>query len=211
VPMRVDLKFGRNWGDAQHTWEELQGSPAPAITVKAATVTAGKTSTRKHKKPQQPVSQQDIDEINAGLVREGIEPAPWSSPALVEVLPGSAEFAAILASLSEEDRIIVRPQEAVLPTNGAEGAAVKGNGAAPIAGNGQEALLDYWQQGWTTMRLPPKSKKPYTDKSFDDYIITKDNIATLSEDANLGVIFKTEGSLKDPTSIIKKLPIWAKL
>ena len=24
VPMRVDLKFGRNWGDAKHTWEELK-------------------------------------------------------------------------------------------------------------------------------------------------------------------------------------------
>jgi hypothetical protein len=30
VPMRVDLKFGRNWGDAKHTWAELHGSPEPA-------------------------------------------------------------------------------------------------------------------------------------------------------------------------------------
>ena len=30
VPMRVDLKFGRNWGDAKHTWEVLTGTaPAP--------------------------------------------------------------------------------------------------------------------------------------------------------------------------------------
>jgi DNA polymerase I-like protein with 3'-5' exonuclease and polymerase domains len=28
IPMRVDLKFGRNWGDAKHTWEELHGAPA---------------------------------------------------------------------------------------------------------------------------------------------------------------------------------------
>jgi DNA polymerase I-like protein with 3'-5' exonuclease and polymerase domains len=26
VPMKVDLKFGRNWGDAKHSWEELTGS-----------------------------------------------------------------------------------------------------------------------------------------------------------------------------------------
>jgi len=26
VPMRVDLKYGRNWGDAKHTWAELQQS-----------------------------------------------------------------------------------------------------------------------------------------------------------------------------------------
>ena len=30
LPMLVDLKFGRNWGDAKHTWAELHGSPEPA-------------------------------------------------------------------------------------------------------------------------------------------------------------------------------------
>src|SRR5262249_40864636 len=25
VPMQVDLKFGRNWGDAKHTWQEVRG------------------------------------------------------------------------------------------------------------------------------------------------------------------------------------------
>ena len=29
VPMRVDLKFGRNWADATHSWEELTGETAP--------------------------------------------------------------------------------------------------------------------------------------------------------------------------------------
>ena len=30
VPMRVDIKFGRSWGDAKHTWEELTGTaPVP--------------------------------------------------------------------------------------------------------------------------------------------------------------------------------------
>ena len=30
VPMRVDVKYGRSWGDAKHTWEELHGAaPAP--------------------------------------------------------------------------------------------------------------------------------------------------------------------------------------
>ena len=29
VPMRVDLKFGRSWGDASHSWEELTGDSAP--------------------------------------------------------------------------------------------------------------------------------------------------------------------------------------
>jgi hypothetical protein len=30
--MRVDLKFGRNWGDAKHGWEELRQSAPPVAT-----------------------------------------------------------------------------------------------------------------------------------------------------------------------------------
>src|SRR5262245_54009967 len=33
VPMKVDLAYGRNWGDARHTWEELH---APKSTTGAA-------------------------------------------------------------------------------------------------------------------------------------------------------------------------------
>ena len=38
VPMRVDLKFGRSWGDALHSWEELTGDSAPIKPVPTATV-----------------------------------------------------------------------------------------------------------------------------------------------------------------------------
>ena len=31
VPMRVDLKFGRSWGDATHSWEELHGEPEKSL------------------------------------------------------------------------------------------------------------------------------------------------------------------------------------
>jgi DNA polymerase I-like protein with 3'-5' exonuclease and polymerase domains len=37
VPMRVDLKFGRNWADAKHTWAELHSTVA--LKKKAATPT----------------------------------------------------------------------------------------------------------------------------------------------------------------------------
>jgi DNA polymerase I-like protein with 3'-5' exonuclease and polymerase domains len=36
VPMQVDLKFGRNWADAEHTWAEL-GAPAPKQVKKSIT------------------------------------------------------------------------------------------------------------------------------------------------------------------------------
>ena len=38
VPMQVDLKFGRNWGDAQHTWQEFTGDTTPAQPAPSATV-----------------------------------------------------------------------------------------------------------------------------------------------------------------------------
>ena len=40
VPMRVDLKFGRNWGDAKHTWAKLHGLPEPAPTSAPAAISA---------------------------------------------------------------------------------------------------------------------------------------------------------------------------
>ena len=34
VPMRADIKFGRNWGDAQHTsWQDLRAAPVPDSIV----------------------------------------------------------------------------------------------------------------------------------------------------------------------------------
>ena len=51
VPMRVDLKFGRSWGDASHTWEELTGDSAPIKSVPTATVVPIKTESAVPPKP----------------------------------------------------------------------------------------------------------------------------------------------------------------
>jgi hypothetical protein len=45
VPIQVDLKFGRSWGDAKHTWRELHSSkqrPIISVTqpIAAAPITA---------------------------------------------------------------------------------------------------------------------------------------------------------------------------
>jgi DNA polymerase I-like protein with 3'-5' exonuclease and polymerase domains len=42
VPMRVDVKYGRSWGDATHTWEELTGSPPAPGNVVPFSPPAGK-------------------------------------------------------------------------------------------------------------------------------------------------------------------------
>ena len=40
VPMRVDLKFGRTWGDAKHSWEELSDAPRNGATQHSETLAA---------------------------------------------------------------------------------------------------------------------------------------------------------------------------
>jgi DNA polymerase I-like protein with 3'-5' exonuclease and polymerase domains len=62
VPMRVDLKFGRNWGDAKHSWEELYGAapkpikhtsrPAVAETAAAFSPASSETSTLETSRPE---------------------------------------------------------------------------------------------------------------------------------------------------------------
>ena len=40
VPMQVDLKFGRSWGDAKHSWEELNGIAPTKPEAQAAQIQA---------------------------------------------------------------------------------------------------------------------------------------------------------------------------
>ena len=61
VPMRVDVKYGRSWGDAKHTWEELGGT-APATTKVA---------------PAQPQG----GDLGVAIPRAPQNSAPASSPA----------------------------------------------------------------------------------------------------------------------------------
>jgi DNA polymerase I-like protein with 3'-5' exonuclease and polymerase domains len=82
VPMRVDLKYGRNWGDAKHTWEELHGQPArpePTIMIEAVAGPVDDADVDKtpaadqHNKPQ-PITEAELEEINRRPKEEGIEP-----------------------------------------------------------------------------------------------------------------------------------------
>lgn len=55
VPMRIDLKFGCNWGDTEHNWEELHGaapSCSPVAEATASSHTSPETSKLETPKPQ---------------------------------------------------------------------------------------------------------------------------------------------------------------
>ena len=52
------------------------------------------------------------------------------------------------------------------------------------------AARQYLEWGWKLIRLPPRSKDPYKDKSHAEYHFTLENIDTLKEDENLGVYFQ---------------------
>ena len=69
--MRVDLKFGRSWGDAKHTWEELTGT---APTPKQEPVVAAEL-------------QPTTPEINGAKVHVAVAQAPIELPQKPERLP----------------------------------------------------------------------------------------------------------------------------
>ena len=66
--------------------------------------------------PDLPPSEPDaLDEIIGGTAcGNGTDGRLWSTPIVAEVLPGTAKFEAILASLSPKDRAVVYPTEAPL-------------------------------------------------------------------------------------------------
>jgi DNA polymerase I-like protein with 3'-5' exonuclease and polymerase domains len=71
VPIRVDLKYGRNWGDAKHTWAELhEHMPVAAPSI----IPEPQRTTGRVAMSLSGITQAELDEINAGLIREGIEP-----------------------------------------------------------------------------------------------------------------------------------------
>src|SRR5262245_4562001 len=59
----------------------------------------------------------------------------------------------------------------------------------------QEAAADCLQQGWSPIRLKPKSKKP--NGTHSSQTITWENLTTLREDENLGVQFSEKDRLRD--------------
>jgi hypothetical protein len=57
VPIRVDLKFGRSWGDAKHTWEQLTGiASAPAPNLKLTQSPESPTLGREPQTPESPLA-----------------------------------------------------------------------------------------------------------------------------------------------------------
>ena len=96
VPLDAEYKIGRSWageplGDAKDNIEQA--------------VAADDVECSESGGPDQ------TSEPAADNGRTGSNGSIWSTPILIEVPPGSAEFAAILASLSEEDRVVVRSSD----------------------------------------------------------------------------------------------------
>jgi hypothetical protein len=142
VPIEVDLKYGRNRGDATHSWDELQHhngtvkafapSIAPVESNDAEPAVAADddpgdnetcevfawpelvdSTAESPAPPYVPALETAASELASGDTDDRPE---WLVPILMEVSPGGAAFEAILAGLSIEDRVIVRPPK---PNSGA--------------------------------------------------------------------------------------------
>ena len=61
----------------------------------------------------------------------------------------------------------------------------------------KKAATNYLQRGWSVLLLPPRSKEPYKDTPWTACMVTDDNLHTLTERDNLGIIFSKAGGLKD--------------
>jgi hypothetical protein len=106
VPLDAEYKVGRSWageplGDAQENDRR---------TSAEAEIAADEVENSERDRPDRTGESAGNDHTggngaagNAGLI--------WSAPTSIEIPPGNDEFEAILASLPEEDRAVVRPQK----------------------------------------------------------------------------------------------------
>ena len=157
VPMLVDVKFGRTWSDAKHTWAELRPDELkaskmdePAQTDLSIPEFLNRTGT------PIPPALLPVKEVSLFVADLAVTPiiidAPtlvpnpppdrseWSTPTIAEVMPGSAEFEAVVASLSAENRAIIFPAE---------------------------APLGYAARGWPVFPVPPGTKRSYKSANLN--------------------------------------------
>jgi hypothetical protein len=113
VPIEVDLKYGRNWGDATHTWEELRDGVKihpviePLTEAETSLGTTASDDEADANDPDRNSSEVVVegDDVNSD---ENSDPASlWTIPSMIELPSGGPEFGAILAALLPEDRGIV--------------------------------------------------------------------------------------------------------
>jgi hypothetical protein len=64
VPMVVDTAFGRNWGDAKHSWKELQATPQTAASSKSLENFAGYCANTPTNTTSEPILEDDLDELD---------------------------------------------------------------------------------------------------------------------------------------------------
>jgi hypothetical protein len=72
VPMRVDLKFGRTWGDASHSWQELNGAASTtadptSTTTSTTTMPANGSADDVNPKPETKPYLKPLEEIEARI------------------------------------------------------------------------------------------------------------------------------------------------
>ena len=170
VPMRVDLKFGRSWGDATHKWQDLQpAEPAPA----KKTIWAN----RDHDIPVNPTTEPPQQGTDGRLyqrviydgretfvpqdeLREPAEPASTAPDMLADILetvPESIDLASTGSGSAPDSfnecakcqpmPFVVFPDKVTAPRETALGLAVQGVHVFPA---------------------PPNTKKSYKSAAFNN-------------------------------------------
>ena len=74
VPMRVDLKFGRTWGDAKHSWEELTGDTHAAGATRGIADSPAAGAPASQPAPQMPERKAPLAASSAPIMKPAIAP-----------------------------------------------------------------------------------------------------------------------------------------
>lgn len=148
--MRVDLKFGRNWGDAKHTWQELHNGEQSAPIVIAADAALDPVDDTSIEPPDELVTVAAIPFMITRTMKEQLYSRGFSEQDVVEMTPQQAHDQLEIESISAapiEKTSMLPPDEQppsaqrapeeppekqpARPTNGASA-----GGGKPTSGNG---------------------------------------------------------------------------
>jgi hypothetical protein len=122
--MRADIKYGRNWGDAQHSWQELRDGPAPitATTTPIVFEEVALAAAMEVVSEDKLVPAESIPFMITGAMREQLHTLGVPDQKIFEMTPQQAHAQLELSSTPS-------PKEIAMPAPQTNGGAYHGSSA----------------------------------------------------------------------------------
>jgi DNA polymerase I-like protein with 3'-5' exonuclease and polymerase domains len=183
VPMKVDVHFGRNWGDAKHSWAELHAGAEPHVepVVELAgeperTRREGPKFSNDFDKPSNPLPWEDINSNDENLVVPPAHEIDWAAALEREFPRGGADADTFIKAspqpplLNDDEYIRTRLAEEGIQSPPVTASPQQEPAQQPSTGNGHgdgfdefTTAIDYSGNG----ARPPRGSK--TEATRDTY------------------------------------------